>query len=130
MTKHLNLFVVEHSGNSVIVCPQGQGSGFRYHDLHMESNTVRGLLLKSGDANLVMDLNAMEYCGSEFIGALISMLREARNRGGKAAFCAANPQMHKVLENMSLFRLWPYYATREEALANLDGEPDAAPVKA
>jgi hypothetical protein len=25
--------------------------------------------------------------------------------------------MHKVLDNMSLFKLWPYFATREEALA-------------
>lgn len=116
MVKHLKLFVVEQVGDTIVVAPQGQGHGFRYQDLHVEANVIRGHLLKSGKCNLIMDMGAMEYCGSEFIGSLISMLRETRNRGGKAMFCRANENMHKVLDNMSLFRLWPYYATREDAL--------------
>ncbi len=60
----------------------------------------------------------MDYFGSEFIGALVSMLlREVKNRGNKAAFCAANAQMLQVLQNMSLFKLWPHYQTRDEAIA-------------
>lgn len=116
MVKHLKLFQIEQIGDTVVVTPQGQGPGFRYQDLHVEANAVRGHLLKSGRCNLIMDLAAMDYCGSEFIGSLISMLREVRNRGGKAMFCRANANMHKVLDNMSLFRLWPYFATREAAL--------------
>jgi anti-anti-sigma factor len=116
MVKHLKLFQVEQVGDTIVVSPQGQGPGFRYQDLHVEANVVRGHLLKAGKCNLIMDMGAMDYCGSEFIGSLISMLREARNRGGKAMFCRANPNMHKVLDNMSLFRLWPYFETREAAL--------------
>jgi len=116
MVKHLKLFQIEQIGDTVIVSPQGQGLGFRYQDLHVEANAVRGHLLKAGKCNLIMDMVAMDYCGSEFIGSLISMLRETRNRGGKAVFCRANGNMHKVLDNMSLFRLWPYFATRDAAL--------------
>jgi anti-anti-sigma factor len=117
MVKHLKLFEVEQVGDTVIVSPRGQANGFRYHDLHVEANSVRGFLLQPGRRNVVMDMSQMEYCGSEFIGSLVSMLRETRNRGGKSVFCRANPQMHKVLDNMSLFKLWPYFATRDEALA-------------
>lgn len=119
MVKHLKLFVVEQVGDTLVVTPQGQGAGFRYQDLHVEANAVRGHLLKAGKCNLIMDMGAMEYCGSEFIGSLISMLRETRNRGGKAMFCRANENMHKVLDNMSLFRLWPYHDTREAALQSV-----------
>jgi hypothetical protein len=37
-------------------------------------------------------------------------------------FCRANPNMHKVLDNMSLFRLWPYFETREAALQSASAE--------
>jgi anti-anti-sigma factor len=121
MVKHLKLFEVEQVGETVIVSPRGQANGFRYHDLHAEANSVRGFLLQPGRRNVIMDMSQMEYCGSEFIGSLVSMLRESRNRGGKSVFCRANPQMHKVLDNMSLFKLWPYFATREEALAAVNG---------
>lgn len=116
MVKHLKLFRVQQVSETLIVSPQGQGSGFRYQDLHVESNVVRNHLLKTPKCNLIVDLGEMDYCGSEFIGSLVSMLRETRNRGGTALFCAANPHIHKVLENMSLFKLWPYFATRDEAL--------------
>jgi anti-anti-sigma factor len=116
MVKHLKLFQVEQVSETVVVAPQGQGSGFRYQDLHVESNVIRNHLLKTPKCNLIIDLGKMDYCGSEFIGSLVSMLRETRNRGGMALFCSANPHILKVLENMSLFKLWPYHATRDEAL--------------
>src|SRR5262245_8516145 len=116
MVKHLKLFRVQQVSETLVVSPQGQGSGFRYQDLHIEANAVRNHLLKTPKCNLIVDLGEMDYCGSEFIGSLVSMLRETRNRGGTALFCAANPRIQQVLENMSLFKLWPYFATRDEAL--------------
>ena len=126
MVQHLKLFLVEESDQAVIVCPQGEGSAFRYQDLHIESNSIRGYLLKTGKQNLIVDMHNLEYCGSEFIGALVSMLRETRNRGGMGAFCSAQPQMRQVLQNMSLFKLWPHFETREAALASItagNGDP-------
>lgn len=116
--KHLKIFQVEQTGPTVILTPEGDASAFRYRDLHAEANSLRAHLLKPGNSNLLVDLQRMQYFGSEFIGAIVSMLREVRSRKGRAAFCAATPQMLQVLENMSLFRLWPHYATREEALAD------------
>lgn len=124
MVRHLKLFDVQQTGATVVVCPKGQGSGFRYQDLHVESNVVRNHLLKTPKCNLIVDLGEMDYCGSEFIGSLVSMLRETRNRGGLALFCSANPHIHKVLDNMSLFKLWPYHPTRDDAMQAITANPE------
>lgn len=124
MVRHLKLFDVQQTGGTVVVSPRGQGSGFRYQDLHVESNVVRNHLLKTPKCNLIVDLGEMDYCGSEFIGSLVSMLRETRNRGGLALFCSANPHIHKVLDNMSLFKLWPYHPTRDDAMQAITANPE------
>lgn len=117
--QHLKIFSVRQVGDALVVSPRGEGSAFRYQDLHLESNTVRSLLNRPGINNLVIDLSQMTYFGSEFIGALVSMLREVRNRGGKACFCNANEQMLQVLQNMSLFKLWPHYDSLKLACTNV-----------
>ncbi len=115
MLTHLKIFVCEQIGDVVVLTPAGDS--FRYQDLHAETNAVRGHMTKPGSKHLIVDLEKMGYFGSEFIGALVSMLREVKTRGGKSCFCTANPQMLQVLQNMSLFKLWPHYDTRAEALA-------------
>lgn len=117
--QHLKIFTVEKVGPNLIITPQGEGSAFRYQDLHLEANVIRSEMAKPENRNLIVDLAQMDYFGSEFIGALVSMLRETRARGGKACFCSAKPQMLEVLKNMSLFKLWPHYETREDALSEL-----------
>lgn len=117
--QHLKIFKVERSGDTLVVTPQGEGSAFRYQDLHLEANVIRGQMLKPEFKNLVINLEQMEYFGSEFIGSLVSMLRETKARGGKACFCSARPQMLSVLQNMSLFKLWPHYDSLDAALKEL-----------
>lgn len=117
MLTHLKIFLVEQTGDVVTITPGGGGNGFRYNDLHSETNSIRGHMMTPGAKHLIVNLEKMDYFGSEFIGALVSMLREVKNRGNKACFCSANSQMLGVLQNMSLFKLWPHYVTRDEALA-------------
>ncbi|HVJ87455.1 MAG TPA: STAS domain-containing protein [Caulifigura sp.] len=114
--QHLKIFQIESSGPTVILTPLGDPSSFRYRDLQAETNSVRTHMAKPENKNLVVDLCNCQYFGSEFIGALVSMMREVRGRKGQCALCGANEQMRLVLQNMSLFRLWPYFETRDEAL--------------
>lgn len=86
----------------------------------MEANAIRQLMMKPENKHMVMNLGDLTYFGSEFIGALVSMMRETRARGGKAFFCSANEQMHQVLQNMSLFKLWPHKASLQEAVSALE----------
>jgi len=119
MLKHLKIFQTKRTGNILVVIPQGDPSTFRYNDLHREANSVRDLLMSPEVNHLVLNLQNMQYFGSEFIGSLVSMAREVKNRQGQAVICEANPQMLEVLQNMSLFKLWPYYPSESEALAAL-----------
>lgn len=124
MAKHLKIFKVETLDADFILCPQSDGASFRYADLQMEANYVRTMVANPNYKHLTIDLGNLDYFGSEFIGALITIAREKKNRGGQVAVCNAAPQMLEVLKNMSLFRLWPYYATRQEALDSLNGSAE------
>ncbi|WP_437186202.1 STAS domain-containing protein [Planctomicrobium sp. SH668] len=121
--QHLKIFKVEQHADTLVVIPHGEGSAFRYQNLHLEANSIRGMLTGLNIRNIVIDLSEIEYFGSEFIGSLVSLLRETRTRKGKAAFCCASPQMMQVLSNMSLFKLWPHCESREAALKQVSTDP-------
>ncbi len=116
MARHLKIFCLEPDGPDLVLVPTAEGASFRYADLQMEANYVRTTVATQGVRHLVVDLSQMKYFGSEFIGALITICREKKNRGHKVAVCSAVEQMREVLEDMSLFRLWPYYETRAAAM--------------
>ncbi len=119
MARHLKIFEVEKVPPCIYVTPVGQGASFRYADLQMEANTVRALVSNADYSALIIDLSRLDYFGSEFIGALIIIGREKKNRGGKVAICSANDNMHEVLKNMAIFKLWPYFEDRATALEAL-----------
>lgn len=112
----LKLFQTDQSAQTLVVTPNFDGRAFRYQELQVEVNAIRSQLLKAGPVHLVVDLSHMDYIGSEFIGAVISMLRETKSRGGRACFCSARPQTIDVLKSAGLFQLWPHFETREAAL--------------
>jgi anti-anti-sigma factor len=65
--------------------------------------------------NLVVDLSNMNYFGSELIGVLIRLARGVTNGNGRAAFCGPSVKMLEVLEGMRLTKLWPIFASRDDA---------------
>ncbi len=132
MLKYLKIFSVSQVDDILVVTPQGKAGSFMYNDLHSEANAIRDVISKPNVSHLVINLSKLQYFGSEFIGSLVSMAREVKNRRGKAALCSADPQMVEVLQNMSLFSLWPYYETQDEAIASLrpvGEQPSQKPAK-
>lgn len=119
MASHLKIFKVDKDPPCIYITPFGQGASFRYADLQMEANSVRTLVADADCPYLIIDLSELDYFGSEFIGALILIGREKKNRGGKVAICSASKNMFDVLKGMSIFKLWPYFEDRETALTTL-----------
>lgn len=111
-----SLFGIDRHEDTLIILPLIDGGWFRYAKLHTESNALRHRLRSPELKNLVFDLGQLNYFGSELIGVLVSLARDVTNAGGKAALCNASEKMQEVLRHMSLHKLWPYYATRDEAL--------------
>jgi len=116
MTEFHKVFKIERDGSTLILIPQDNQSGFRRADLQTESNSVRRIVDEAGTVDLVVDLGQLDFFGSELIGAIIRIARHVCDCGGRAAMCNASEKMRDVLETMNLSKLWPYFATREEAL--------------
>ena len=125
MTAFNQIFVAETVGDTLIVIPQGDATGFRYADLHNESNIVHHRLDDPAIQNLIVDLSQMETIGSTVISVIVKLLRKVSNKGGQARMCAASENTCEVLDTMNICKLWPYFATREQALQAIQSQ-DAA----
>lgn len=69
---------------------------------------------------LVLDLSHVEFFGSSFIEAMFRVWKRLQGRSGaQFAICGLKPYCREVLEITHLDKLWPLYATRDEALAQL-----------
>jgi anti-anti-sigma factor len=113
------IFQAQADGDTLIVIPMVDGCGFRYQQLHIEANSLQRILETQSFKNLVVDLQNLNYFGSELIGALIRLARTVTDDKGKAAFCAPSPRMLEVLEGMRLNKLWPIVASRNDAMKHI-----------
>ncbi|TMC54133.1 MAG: STAS domain-containing protein [Chloroflexi bacterium] len=74
-------------------------------------------LAKNGPPKVVIDMEGISFVDSTGLGSVISALKEIRNSQGELRLAAPNQQVRVVLELTTLDRVFPYYATVEEALA-------------
>ncbi len=113
---HNKVFRLERDGNVLIVVPQGDAIGFRYNDVHQESNATLQVLDDATLQHVIIDFGCEQVLGSIILSVIIKICRKAGLKGGKAAFCNATPDMQEVLQTMNLVKLWKYHATRAEAV--------------
>jgi anti-anti-sigma factor len=71
---------------------------------------------KNGAPKVVIDMEGVSFVDSTGLGSVISALKEIRGRQGELRLAAPNQQVRVVLELTTLDRVFPYYATLEEAL--------------
>ena len=65
MPEKSKVFITERDGDTLIVVPHGDGLGFRYADVQIEANNIRRIIGQPDVANLVIDLEQLDYFGSE-----------------------------------------------------------------
>src|SRR5213082_3883437 len=79
-----------------------------------------GELVKNGPSKVVIDMEGISFVDSTGLGSVIAALKQIRgSEGGELRLAAPNQQVREVLELTSLDRVFPYYATVEEALTGL-----------
>jgi len=120
MTGNLEAFTVERDANVLIVSPQGDSHGFRFETVHYEYNLIHRMLADPDVVNLLIDLESVEFMGSIMINVLIRLTRVVTDRNDQVAMCSCSEQMKEILDSQNLFRLWPYFETRSEALASFE----------
>lgn len=73
-------------------------------------------VVKNGPPRVVIDLEGVSFVDSTGLGSVISALKQVRSSKGELRLAAPNQQVRVVLELTTLDRVFPYYATVEEAL--------------
>jgi anti-sigma B factor antagonist len=74
-------------------------------------------LTDNGRPRVVIDMEAVSFVDSTGLGSVIAALKQIRNRQGELRLAAPNQQVRVVLELTTLDRVFPYFATLEDALA-------------
>ena len=75
-----------------------------------------GEAVKNGPPKVVIDMEGGSFVDSTGLGSVISALKQIRGSQGELRLAAPNQQVRVVLELTTLDRVFPYYATVEEAL--------------
>jgi anti-sigma B factor antagonist len=74
--------------------------------------------VKNGQPRLVIDMEGVSFVDSTGLGSVIAALKLVRTSKGDLRLAAPNQQVRVVLELTTLDRVFPYYATVEEALTD------------
>jgi anti-sigma B factor antagonist len=75
--------------------------------------------VRNGPPKVVIDMGGVSFVDSTGLGSVIAALKQIRNSQGELRLAAPNQQVRVVLELTTLDRVFPYYATVEEALTGL-----------
>ena len=74
--------------------------------------------ITSGQPRLIIDMEGVSFVDSSGLGSVVAALKQARSAKGDLRLAAPNQQVRVVLELTTLDRVFPYYATVEEALTD------------
>lgn len=120
-TNHSVFPAVPH-GDTILVTPRGDASGFGAKELQAELKAILEWLEQPDVKNLIVDLGSSNYYGSQIIGAVNSMILKVRDTGGRSGVCELSDDMRDGINVLNLDRLWTFYDTRKEALADIATE--------
>ncbi len=73
-------------------------------------------VVKNGPPRIVIDMEGVSFVDSTGLGSVIAALKQVRGSQGELRLAAPNQQARVVLELTTLDRVFPYYATVEDAL--------------
>ena len=95
---------------------------FNHKDVHLESNALYRAVDDRATKHVIVDLSDVDYVDSVIISSILRCLTKTKQKRGKAVFCCASENMRELLKCIKFGKLWPEFATREEAVQHLDSE--------
>ena len=82
--------------------------------------------IDSGKSRIVVDLTETTFLDSTALGVLIGAVKRLRARDGVLTLVNVDPNIAKTFEITGLDQIFVISASRDEAIAALDGDPQAA----
>ncbi|MCA9077298.1 MAG: FHA domain-containing protein [Planctomycetaceae bacterium] len=114
LTRNNKIFPAVIDPPVIIVRPQGGIRSTGYQQIQLESNIITQLLItRPSLPHLVIDISDADVMDSIIMNSIMAMCRAAK---GRAAVCNASSAMLSILSEISLTKVWPHFATREDAL--------------
>jgi anti-anti-sigma factor len=83
-------------------------------------------LLDQGYRNYILELAGVRETGSSFLGVLMTITREIRQRGGEAVLARPSKDVEKYLIMMQMDEYWDIFGSVEEAERFFDRNPGVA----
>ncbi len=120
MSKLPSAFTSERQGKTLIISPEGDSLSFEESDIKRSLDQLHHLLDEPEISNLIVDVGSAPYLGSIIVGAIMVLCKKASDNGGKTAFCNASPSVLDSIQLMRLDSVIPYFATREEAMTQVE----------
>jgi anti-sigma B factor antagonist len=81
-------------------------------------------LLDQGYQSYILELAGVRETGSSFLGVLMTITREIRQRGGEAVLARPSKDVEKYLTMMQMDEYWDIFGSVEEARKFFDRDPD------
>lgn len=73
------------------------------------------------NSQVVMDVARMQFVDSSGLGAMLSCLRQANERGGDLKICCMNKQVRTAFELVRMHRIFDIFENREDAVRAFHG---------
>ncbi|MDX2271945.1 MAG: STAS domain-containing protein [Cyanobacteriota bacterium] len=73
--------------------------------------------IEEGSANVVLDLSHVDFVDSSGVGALVSLAKQARDKGGDLQI-VTNPRVTQTVKLMRLEKFLPLQNTLDEAVSH------------
>jgi len=105
-----------------VVAVRGEIDLFTAPDL----KTMLLAAIDAGKSRIVVDLSQTTFLDSTALGVLIGAVKRLRARDGALTLVNTDANIAKTFEITGLDQIFTIAATRDEAIAALDGDPQAA----
>ena len=76
-------------------------------------------VIEDGKKQVIVDLSKATFIDSTTLGVLVGGVKRLRPAGGTLALVCSDQNIVKIFEITGLDRVFPIYATRDEALASV-----------
>lgn len=103
---------MEEAGGAHIISLQGEV------DLYTAPEFKQQLLeaIATGAREVIVDLSNTTFIDSTTLGILVSGVKRLRSIDGNLSLVSTNTDINKIFEITGLHRVFPIYASREDAL--------------
>ena len=95
----------------------------------LDAHTVVGFeeqmngLLEGGAAQIIMDMERLNYISSAGIGAMMSLVQRLRRQAGNLILLRPSKKVFKILQLLGFTEMFTIVDDEEDALAHLRAEP-------